>query len=78
MEVGAKAILIMNPFADLFFVVSISIDDLTEWFLVILEEGTALVVLKAKVGFIEIFVMNFNITDKAVVSLIESVVSHDT
>ncbi len=42
MEVRTKDILIMNPFADLFFVVSISINHLSQRFLVIRKEGTAL------------------------------------
>ena len=56
MEVGTKDILVMNPFADFFFVISISIDNLSQWFLVIREEGTALVIFKSIVGFIEIFI----------------------
>ena len=78
MEVRTKDILIMNPFADLFFVVSISIDNLSQWFLVIREEGTALMILKTIVGFIEIFIVNLDVTDKTVIGLVEGVVAHDT
>ena len=78
MEVGTKDILIMNPFADFFLVISISIDNLSQWFLIIWEEGTALMILKSIVGFIEIFIMNLDITDKTVIGLVEGVVAHDT
>ncbi|CIW42542.1 Uncharacterised protein [Streptococcus pneumoniae] len=67
----------MNPFTDLFFVVSISIDNLSQRFLVIREEGTALVIFKSIVGFIEIFIVNLDVTDKTVIGLVERVVSHD-
>ena len=77
-EVGTKDILVMNPFADLFFVISISIDNLSQWFLVIREEGTALMILKAIVGFIEIFIMNRDVPDKTVIGLVEVVVAHDS
>ena len=78
MEVGTKDILIMNPFADLFLVVSISIDNLSQRFLVIWEEGTSLVIFKSIVGFIKLFIMDLDVTDKAVISLVEGVVTHDT
>ncbi|CGF61169.1 Uncharacterised protein [Streptococcus pneumoniae] len=77
MEVGTKDIPIMNPFTDLFFVVSISIDNLSQRFLVIREEGTTLVIFKSIVGFIEIFIVNLDVTDKTVIGLVERVVSHD-
>ena len=78
MEVGTKDILIMNPFADLFFVVSISIDNLSQRFLVIRKEGTALVIFKAIVGLIEVFIVNLDVTNKAVIGLVERVVAHDS
>ena len=78
MEVRTENIFIMNPFADLFFVISISIDNQSQWFLVIWEEGTTLVIFKAILGFIEFVIMNLDITDKPVIGLVERVVTHDT
>ena len=37
-----------------------------------------MVVFKTIIGFIKFFVMNFNVTDEAVVGLIKGIVSHDT
>ena len=78
MEVAAKDVLVMNPFASIFFVVPISIDDLAERFFILSQEGPTLVVLKTILGFVKFFVMDFDITDIAVVDLVERIVAHNT
>ena len=65
-----------EPFADLFFVVSISIDNLSPWFWSSEEEGTSLVIFKAIVGFHRnLHCLNFDVTDKAVIVFVESIVA---
>ncbi|CIV87120.1 Uncharacterised protein [Streptococcus pneumoniae] len=36
-----------------------------------------MVIFKSIVGFIEIFIVNLDVTDKTVIGLVERVVSHD-
>ena len=78
MEIRTENIFIVNTFSDFLFIISISVNNLTEWFLVIWEEGATLMVLKSIVGFIKLFIVNLNITDEAVIGLVECIVSHDT
>ena len=68
MEVAAKDVLVMNPFAPIFFVVPISVDDLAQWFFILRQEGPTLVVLKTIIGFVELFVMDFDVADIAIVT----------
>ena len=77
MEVGTKDILIMNTFADFFFVISISIDNLSQRILIILDDVKALMIFKTIVDFIEIFIVNLDVPDKTVIGLVERVVAHD-
>ena len=77
MEVGAKDILIVDAFIAIFLVVAIPIDDFAQRFFIIREEGTTLVIFKAIVSLVKLFVMNLDITDIAVFGLVEGVVSHD-
>ena len=77
MEVGTKDILIVDAFVAVFLIITISIDDLAQRFFIVREEGAPLVVFKAVVGFIKLFVINLDVTDIAILDLVESVVSHD-
>ena len=78
MEVAAKDIFVMNPFAPIFFVVPISIDNLAQRFFILCQEGPTLVVFKTIVGFIELFVMDFDVANVAIVFLVEGIMPHNT
>ena len=78
MEVAAKDVLVMNSFASIFFVVPISIDDLTQRFFILSQEGPTLVVLKTIVGLVELFIMDFDVANVAIILLVEGIVSHNT
>ena len=77
MEVGAKDIFIMNTLATILLIVAISIDNFAQRFFIVREESPSLVIFKAVVGFIEFFVMNLDVTDIAIIGLIEGIVTHD-
>ena len=77
MEVRTKDIFIMNAFTTILLVVTISIDNLAQWFFVIREEGAALMIFKTIVGLIEFIIMNLDVANVTIISLIEGLMSHD-
>ena len=78
MEIRAKDVLVVDAFAAVFFIVAITIDDLTKRFFIVLEEGAPLVIFKTVVGLVKLIVMNLDVADVAVVLLVEGIVPHDT
>ena len=67
----------MNAFASIFLVVPISIDDLAQRFFILCQEGPTWWFSNI-VGFIELFVMDLDVANIAVVFLVESVMPHNT
>ena len=78
MEVATINIFIVDPFSTIFLVITITVDHFSKWFFIIREEGTPLVILKAIVSFIELFVMDLDVTNITIIFLIEGVVAHNT
>ena len=78
MEVATINVFIVDTFSTIFLVITITVDYFTKWFFIIRKEGTSLVIFKTIIGFIELFVMNFDVTDVTVIFLIKGVVTHNT
>ena len=68
----------MNTFATILLVVTISIDDLAQWFFIIREEGAALMIFKTIVGLVEFIIMDLDVANLTIIGLIEGIMSHDT
>ena len=60
-EVGAEHILIDSAFAAIFAVVAVTVDDAPEGTLAFAEEGAAVVVFEAKIGFAELVVDDLDV-----------------
>ena len=78
MEVATINIFIVDTLRTVFLVITITVDHFSKWFFIIREEGAPLVILKAIVSFIELFVMDFDVTNVTVIFLIKGVVAHNT
>ena len=63
-EVGAEHVLIDGAFAAIFTVVAVAADDGAEGTLAFAEEGPAIVVLKAEIGFTKFVVANLDVADE--------------
>ena len=64
-KIGTEHILIDSAFAAIFAVVAVAADDSAEGFFALAEEGPAVVIFKAEVGFTKFVVANLDVADEA-------------
>ena len=63
-KIGTEHVLIDGAFAAIFAVVAVAADDGAEGFFALAEEGAAVVVFEAKIGFAEIVVDDLDVADE--------------